>query len=86
MCIRDRAKGIVNVKPWLRVENTTDFMYRYSHQPTGHTGISTTPMTVSRMLNHQAYPVALVTNPDGTWTEAAVYTGWAGFVEGNSWR
>lgn len=81
-----KAKGIVNVKPWLRVENTTDFMYRYSHQPTGHTGISTTPMTVSRMLNHQAYPVALVTNPDGTWTEAAVYTGWAGFVEGNSWR
>ena len=81
-----KAKGIVNVKPWLRVENTTDFMYRYSHQPTSHTGISTTPMTVSRMLNHQAYPVALVTNPDGTWTEAAVYTGWAGFVEGNSWR
>ena len=27
-----KAKGIVNVKPWLRVENTTDFMYRYSHQ------------------------------------------------------
>ena len=21
-----KAKGIVNVKPWLRVENTTDFM------------------------------------------------------------
>ncbi len=80
-----KAKGVINVKPWLHIENATDFMYRTSHQPTGHTGLSTTPMTVSRMLNHQAYPVALVTNPDGTWTEAAVYTGWAGFVEGNSW-
>ena len=58
-----KAKGIVNVKPWLRVENTTDFMYRYSHQPTSHTGISTTPMTVSRMLNHQAYPCLLYTSP-----------------------
>ena len=43
-------------------------------------------MNINRMLNHQAFPVTLVTNPDGTWTEAAVYTGWAGFVEGNSWR
>lgn len=80
-----KAKGVINVKPWLHVENSTDFMYRTSHQPTGHTSLSTTPTTVSRMLNHQAYPVTLVTNPDGTWTEAAVYTGWAGFVEGNSW-
>ena len=81
-----KAKGDVKVKPWLRIENTTDFMYRYSHQPTAHTGISSTPMNINRMLNHQAFPVTMVTNPDGTWTEAAVYTGWAGFVEGNSWR
>ena len=25
-------------------------------------------------------------NPDGTWTEAAVYIGRAGFVEGTSWQ
>ena len=81
-----KAKGDVRVKPWLRIENTTDFMYRYSHQPTAHTDITSTPMNINRMLNHQAFPVTLVTNPDGTWTEAAVYTGWAGFVEGNSWR
>lgn len=79
-----KAKGDVKVKPWLRIENTTDFMYRNSHQPTANTSISTTPMNINRMLNHQAFPVTLVTNPDGTWTEAAVYTGWAGFVEGNS--
>ena len=81
-----KAKGDVRVKPWLRIENTTDFMYRYSHQPTAHTDITSTPMNINRMLNHQAFPVTLVTNPDGSWTEAAVYTGWAGFVEGNSWR
>ena len=81
-----KAKGDVRVKPWLRIENTTDFMYRYSHQPTAHTDITSTPMNINRMLNHQAVPVTLVTNPDGSWTEAAVYTGWAGFVEGNSWR
>ena len=38
------------------------------------------------MLNHQGYPMTLEKNPDGTWTEAAVYIGWAGFNEGNSWR
>lgn len=81
-----KAKGSVKIRPWFRVENTTDFMLRNSHQPTAHTGISSTPVNINRMLNHQGYPVALVTNPDGTWTEAAVYTGWAGFVEGNSWR
>ncbi len=81
-----KAKGIVKIRPWFRVENTLDFMYRNSHQPTAHTGINTTPMNINRMLNHQGFPMTLVTNPDGTWTEAAVYTGWAGFVEGNSWK
>ncbi len=81
-----KAKGVVNIRPWFRVENSTDFMYRYSHQPTAHTGITTTPMNITRMINHQGFPVTMITNPDGTWTETAVYTGYAGFVEGNSWR
>lgn len=81
-----KAKGIVNIRPWFRVENTTDIMWRFSHQPTVHTWLNSTPVNLNRMLNHQGYPMTLVTNPDGTWTEAAVYTGWAGFVEGNSWR
>ncbi len=82
-----KAKGSVNIKPWFRIENSTDFMRRNTTQPTTHTGIgSTTPANMNRLLNHQGFPVALLTNPDGTWTESAVYAGYAGFVEGNSWR
>lgn len=81
-----KAKGTVKIKPWLRIENSTDFTYRNSHEPMYSTSLSVTPVTVSRMLNHQGFPVALPTNPDGTWTNTAVYTGWAAFVEGTSWR
>ena len=81
-----RAKGSLKVRPWLRFDNNTDFTRRYSHQPLGFTGTGETPVNNFRMLNHQGYPMTLERNPDGSWTEAAVYLGWAGFVEGNSWR
>ncbi len=41
---------------------------------------------ITRQAQHQGYPVTMEKNPDGTWTEAAVYIGWAGFVEGTSWQ
>lgn len=81
-----RTKGSVKVRPWLKMESSLDYGYRKSHQPTAQTGNSVTPVNINRMINHQGFPMTLVTNPDGTWTEAAVYTGWAGFVEGLSWR
>ena len=81
-----RAKGSLKIRPWLRLDNNTDFTKRDSHQPLAYTGYGETPVNIFRMLNHQGYPMTLEKNPDGTWTEAAVYIGWAGFNEGNSWR
>ena len=81
-----RAKGSLKVRPWLKLDNNTDFTKRDSHQPLGFTGYGETPVNIFRMLNHQGYPMTLEKNPDGSWTEAAVYIGWAGFNEGNSWR
>ncbi len=80
------AKGSVNIRPWFHVENKTELTHYKAHQPTNHTGVSITNYGVTRMINHQGFPMTLVTNPDGTWTETAVYTGYAGFVEGDSWR
>lgn len=80
------GKGSVNVRPWFRINSTLSYSYRDSHQPTIHTGNTITPMNVNRMFGHQAFPMTIPKNPDGSWTEAAVYTGYAGFVEGLSWR
>ena len=80
------AKGTVKVNKWLRVENTMSFMSRFSHQPTLTTGGQSFTVTPTRMMNHQGFPMTLEKNPDGTWTDAAVYMGWAGFVEGHTWR
>ena len=80
------AKGTVQATKWLRVENTTSFMSRFSHQPTLTTGGQSFTVTPTRMMNHQGFPMTLEKNPDGTWTDAAVYMGCAGFVEGNTWR
>lgn len=80
------AKGTVKINKWLSAENTTSFMSRFSHQPTITTGGQSFTITPVRMMNHQGYPMTLEKNPDGTWTDAAVYMGWAGFVEGNTWR
>lgn len=80
------AKGNVNIRPWFRVENKTEITYFQSHQPTNHTGVSINNYNPIRMMSHQAYPMTIPYNPDGTWTNAAVYSGYAGFVEGDSWR
>ena len=77
-----RAKGTVNVTKWLTVENNTDFVRRNYHQP--QTSIRT--LTVRRNLEHQGFPITQVTNPDGTWTAAAVYTSYAHMAEGNTYR
>jgi len=53
-----------------------------SHQPM----VMYDRQNITRQAQHQGYPVTMEKNPDGTWTEAAVYIGWAGFVEGTSWQ
>jgi len=85
-----RAKGSVMLRPWLKIENNTDFFRRKYHEPIVMYSNSSTDNSeifpIQRQLEQQAFPMTMERNPDGTWTECAVYIGWAGFVEGTSWR
>ncbi|SFB93738.1 TonB-linked outer membrane protein, SusC/RagA family [Parapedobacter composti] len=77
-----RAKGQIQLTPKLVLDNNMDFIRRHIHQPM----VMYDRQLLPRMLEHQAYPMTMVRNLDGTWTETAVYTGWAGFVEGTSYQ
>lgn len=57
------AKGTVQATKWLRVENTTSFMSRFSHQPTLTTGGQSFTVTPTRMMNHQGFPMTLERTP-----------------------
>ncbi len=77
-----RAKGSIQLNKYITIENNTDFLKRSIHQPM----VMYDRQLILRQLEHQGYPMTMPKNPDGTWTEAAVYVGWAGFVEGTSWQ
>lgn len=77
-----RAKGSLQLSKQILIENNTDFIRRSIHQPM----VMYDRQLLPRMLQHQGYPMTMPKNPDGTWTETAVYTGWAGFVEGTSYQ
>lgn len=77
-----RGKGEIKLLPNLTLNNNTDFIRRNIHQPM----VMYDRQLLPRMLEHQGYPMTLEKNLDGTWTEAAVYMGWAGFVEGTSYQ
>lgn len=77
-----RAKGSVKIAKWLTLDNNTDFVYRNYHQPMGYN----TSLTIPRLLEHQGFPVTNITNPDGTWTAAAVATGYAGMADKTTYR
>lgn len=77
-----RGKGEIKIRPNLILNNNTDFIRRNIHQPM----VMYDRQLLPRMLEHQGYPMTLEKNLDGTWTEAAVYMGWAGFVEGTSYQ
>jgi len=85
-----RAKGSVQVTPWLNIENSTDFIRRKHHEPLVMYSNNSNNMNeifpIQRQMEHQAFPMALEKNPDGTWTETSSYIGWAGFNEGTSFR
>jgi len=85
-----RAKGSIDIRPWMKLENSTDFFRRKYHEPIVMYSNSSTDNSqifpIQRQLEQQAYPMTLERNLDGTWTEASVYTGWAGFVEGTSYQ
>lgn len=77
-----RAKGSVNINKWLTLENNTDFVRRNYHQPMGYPA----NLTVPRLIEHQGFPVTKMKNPDGTWTAAAVYTGYAPMADKTTYR
>ena len=85
-----KSKGMLKIRPWLTLENNTELWQRKYHEPVvqytySPTNASST-IPIQRQYEQQGYPVAVPRNPDGTWTEAAVYSGYAAFYEGNSWR
>lgn len=80
--INVRAKGSVNITYWLTLENNTDFVRRTYHQPMGYN----TALTIPRLLEHQGFPLTNIRNIDGTWTAAAVVTGYAGMYDGTTYR
>lgn len=74
-----RAKGEVKANEWLTFQNNFDissYTYAYPLLPNGDAGIW-------RYLAVQGYPMSVLTNPDGTYTQNSVYS-MASFVEGNS--
>lgn len=80
--INVRGKGTIQITPRLKLENNTDFVRRTYRQP-----VSGTPsFLVRRNLEHQGFPMAIPYNPDGSYTPAAVYTGYASMKENASYR
>jgi TonB-linked SusC/RagA family outer membrane protein len=77
-----RAKGAVNITDNITLENNVDFVRRTYHEPTTYNQ----SLLAKRNIEHQGYPLTLVTNPDGTWTAAAAAIGYANMAEGNSYR
>ena len=77
-----RSRGEIKINDALTLENSTDFTRFNSHQPM----VMYDRQNIGRQIQHQGYPMTMPKNPDGTWTETAVYIGWAGFVEGTSWQ
>lgn len=77
-----RAKGSLQVRPWLKVTSNTSLSTVNDYQPK-HPRDN---FNIQRAINHVGYPLSPVKNPDGTWTTAAAITGYASFVEGSSYR
>ena len=85
-----RAKGSIRIRPWLLLENNAELWQRIYHEPAVMYAYYPTDMSslipIQRQMEQQLFPLTLEKNLDGTWTEASVYSGWAGFCDGDSWR
>ena len=68
--INFRAKGSVQVYPWLRIDNNTDFANMKYHNPlnVGEGG------GIWRNIADEGHPLAPLLNPDGTLTFSSAYT------------
>ena len=75
-----RSKGTIKIRPWLTLDNNMSALRRNYRQPMMSTGGN-----IMRQCEHQGYPFTMVYNPDGTYTAAAVATGYYQFSEGTQW-
>ncbi|MFC3197145.1 TonB-dependent receptor [Parapedobacter deserti] len=65
-----RAKGSIQLTPWLQVENNTDFSKMTYHQPL-NVGEGS---GIWRNMADEGHPLAPLLNPDGTLSFSAAYT------------
>lgn len=76
-----RAKGTLKIRPWLKLSDNMSVSIDKTYLPRQQAGQS-----VMRIMEHWANPMVGLKNPDGSWTPAAVGTGYAAYVEGNNYR
>ena len=78
-----RAKGTIQIKPWLSIDNNFDMMHKTYHYPL----ISyDQTLTVQRNMEQQGYPMAVLYNPDGSLTYSSVYSGVGDFYSNSSYQ
>ncbi len=77
-----RAKGNLQVKPWLRIGNNMDLHVSDYHQPMLYYSLQ----LPQRMMEHKCQPLSTIYTPNGQWSSAAVESGFAGFAEGTSYQ
>ena len=76
-----RAKGSLKIRPWLKISNNMSVSVDNTYLPRQQAGQS-----VMRIMEHWANPMVGLKNPDGSWTPAAVGTGYAAYAEGNNYQ
>lgn len=77
-----RAKGSLQIRPWLKVTNNISVSIIDQYEPKHPRN----NFNVQRAINHVGMPLSPVKNPDGTWTAASAISGYASFCEGTSYR
>lgn len=76
-----RAKGDIKASEWLTIQNNFELSdYTYSFPMLADRD----NQTIWRMMDLLSYPMALIYNPDGTYTHTGVYSGLASFIDGNN--
>lgn len=66
-----RAKGTIQVFPWLRLENNADYSNMKYHNPIA---VGEGAVDIWNLIGVDTHPVSPMFNPDGTLTTGAVYS------------
>ncbi|MEN6453144.1 MAG: TonB-dependent receptor [Prolixibacteraceae bacterium] len=77
-----RAKGQIKLRDNLTIDNNLSFDYSKYHYPLMSYGDE----LIQRNLEHQGYPVAMMFNPDGTYTYSSIYNGVGDFHNKTSFQ